>query len=138
MISLSPGASTAPARAAEWLGAMKQLGLQPDAQCFNKVLACCARARLPELADEWLDKMEARRSRDAAEMQPRRSRDSDGWRVARRDGRRTGVAPSLSSLSALSLLSLSLSGGGRAAQLGVVLDHDRRVREDGAAGRGTA
>ncbi|EOD20233.1 hypothetical protein EMIHUDRAFT_469985 [Emiliania huxleyi CCMP1516] len=58
MISLSPGASTAPARAAEWLGAMKQLGLQPDAQCFNKVLACCARARLPELADEWLDKME--------------------------------------------------------------------------------
>mmetsp|Transcript_40585 Transcript_40585/g.127977 ORF Transcript_40585/g.127977 Transcript_40585/m.127977 type:complete len:720 (+) Transcript_40585:12-2171(+) len=59
MISLSPGASTAPARAAEWLGAMKQLGLQPDAQCFNKVLACCARARLPELADEWLDKMEA-------------------------------------------------------------------------------
>ena len=136
MISLSPGASTAPARAAEWLGAMKQLGLQPDAQCFNKVLACCARARLPELADEWLDKMEARRSRDAAEMQPRRSRDSDGWRVARRDGRRTGVAPSLSSLSALSLL--SLSGGGRAAQLGVVLDHDRRVREDGAAGRGTA
>ena len=71
MISLSPGASTAPARAAEWLGAMKQLGLQPDAQCFNKVLACCARARLPELADEWLDKMEARRSRDAAETQPR-------------------------------------------------------------------
>lgn len=28
-------------------------------QCYNKVLACCARARLPELAEEWLDKMEA-------------------------------------------------------------------------------
>jgi len=59
LISLAPAATTAPSRAAEWLSAMKELGVAPDVQCYNKVLACCARARLPELAEEWLDKMEA-------------------------------------------------------------------------------
>ena len=31
--------------------------MQPDALCYNKVIAAYARARLPEVAHEWLDAM---------------------------------------------------------------------------------
>jgi len=52
-----PSAQKAYARAAEWLAAMQELGVQPTAVCYNKLISCCARARLPELALEWLESM---------------------------------------------------------------------------------
>ena len=48
---------TGPSRAADYITTLRNVGLTPDVQCYNKVIASCARARLPELAEDWLRKM---------------------------------------------------------------------------------
>ena len=53
-----PSNDDAPAAAA-WLDAMQAAGVAPDLVCYNKVIACYSRARLPEIGQEWLGKMAA-------------------------------------------------------------------------------